>query len=205
MQLNAKLSGGGLDADAQGSVELSEPKSSEPRSFDPKVSVNLRVRNANLAPLFGIGAAEKSAQNINLSTRLILSGNRLTFDDLDSTAAGSRLRGHLALTLDPEKTIDGEVGLDTLELAPALAERTVRQVYQDVDESALIEEWIRRKYRNAVREGLFQEDKEMASAYRRLLHAGFRTGEIVRVLKRFARNPDLLDTFEPPDEPAGPE
>ena len=32
-------------------------------------------------------------------------------------------------------------------VAPALAEKTVQAVYQDVDESALIEEWIRRKYR----------------------------------------------------------
>ncbi len=83
-------------------------------------------------------------------------------------------------------------------VAPALAENTVRRVYQDVDESALIEEWIRRKYRLASRDGLFQEDKELAAAYRRLLRAGFRTGEIVRVLKRFARDPDLLDAFEPP-------
>ena len=85
-------------------------------------------------------------------------------------------------------------------VAPALAEKTVQQVYQGVDEAALIEEWIRRKYRQTPREGLFQEDKEVASAYRRLLHAGFRTGEIVRVLKRFARNPELLDSFEPPEE-----
>ena len=32
-------------------------------------------------------------------------------------------------------------------VAPALAEKTVSDVYQEVDESALIEEWIRRKYR----------------------------------------------------------
>jgi regulatory protein len=87
-------------------------------------------------------------------------------------------------------------------VAPTLAERTVRQVYQDVNDEALIEEWIRRKYRMAQREGLFQEDKDLAAAYRRLLHAGFRTGEIVRVLKRFAKNPELLDSFEPPEEPA---
>lgn len=87
-------------------------------------------------------------------------------------------------------------------VAPALAERTVRKVYQDVDEEALIEEWIRRKYRLAQREGLFQEDKDLAAAYRRLLRAGFRTGEIVKVLKRFARNPDLLDSLEPPEEEA---
>jgi regulatory protein len=81
-------------------------------------------------------------------------------------------------------------------VAPALAEKTVQKVYQDVDEPSLIEEWIRRKYRTAEREGLFQEDKDLAAAYRRLLRAGFRTGEIVRVLKRFAKNPELLDRLE---------
>lgn len=90
-------------------------------------------------------------------------------------------------------------------VAPALAERTVRELYQDVNEEALIEEWVRRKYRMASRETLFQEDKDVAAAYRRLLHAGFRTGDIIRVLKRFARNPELLDSFEPPEEPAEPE
>lgn len=113
LQLNAKINGGGLDADAQGSVELSAP--------EPKASVNLRVRNANLAPLFETSPADKSAQNVSLSSRLTLSGNRLIFDDLDSTASGSHLRGHLAMTFDQEKRLDGEVGLDTLDLAPALA------------------------------------------------------------------------------------
>ena len=85
-------------------------------------------------------------------------------------------------------------------VAPALAERSVREVYQDVNEEALIEEWIRRKYRSAPRESHIQQDKDVAAAYRRLLRAGFRPGEIVRVLKRFAKNPDLLDSLEPPDE-----
>jgi regulatory protein len=85
-------------------------------------------------------------------------------------------------------------------VAPSLAERTVQRVYQDVDEEALIEGLIRRKYRLAEREGLFRQDKDLAAAYRRLLHAGFRSGDIIRVLKRFARNPDLLDEFEPPEE-----
>jgi regulatory protein len=85
-------------------------------------------------------------------------------------------------------------------VAPAVAEGTVKQVYEGVDESALIEEWIRRKYRTTPREGLFKEDKDLAAAYRRLARAGFRTGEIVRVLKRFAKNPELLDNFELPEE-----
>ncbi|MGA9623872.1 MAG: regulatory protein RecX [Bryobacteraceae bacterium] len=84
-------------------------------------------------------------------------------------------------------------------VAPSLAERTVQKVYQDVDEEALIEDFIRRKYRLAPREGLFREDKDLAAAYRRLLHAGFRSGDIIRVLKRFARNPDLLNALEPPE------
>ena len=86
-------------------------------------------------------------------------------------------------------------------VAPALAERTVQKVYQDVDEQALIEDWIRRKYRTAPREGLFASEKDLGAAYRRMTRAGFRTGEILRALKRFAANPDLLDGFEPPEEP----
>jgi len=85
-------------------------------------------------------------------------------------------------------------------VAPSLAETTVRKTYEDVDEIALIEDWIRRKYRTTAREGLFSEDKDLAAAYRRLARAGFRAGEIIRVLKRFAKNPDLLDAFEPPEE-----
>jgi regulatory protein len=85
-------------------------------------------------------------------------------------------------------------------IAPTVAERTVEKVYQEVDETALIEDFVRRRYRTAVREGLFQEDKDLASAYRKLLRAGFSSGNIVSALKRFARNPDLLDQWEPPEE-----
>src|SRR3954447_9952796 len=85
-------------------------------------------------------------------------------------------------------------------VAPSLAEKTVGEVYQEVDETALIEDWVRRKYRAVPRETLFQAEKDLASAYRRLVRAGFRTGEIVRVLKKFAKNPELLDNFEPPED-----
>jgi regulatory protein len=85
-------------------------------------------------------------------------------------------------------------------VAPTLAESTVQKTYEDVDEIALIEDWIRRKYRTTAREGLFSEEKDLAAAYRRLARAGFRSGEIIRVLKRFAKNPELLDAFDPPEE-----
>ncbi|MGD0363657.1 MAG: regulatory protein RecX [Bryobacteraceae bacterium] len=85
-------------------------------------------------------------------------------------------------------------------VAPAVAQQTVGRVYEDIDEHALAEEFVRRKFRMASRESLFQDEKQMASAYRRLLRAGFRSATVVTVLKKFARNPDLLDGFEPPEE-----
>jgi regulatory protein len=85
-------------------------------------------------------------------------------------------------------------------VAPAVAERTVQKIYGAVDENALIEDFVRRKFHSAAREGLFQDEKDLASAYRKLLRAGFSTASIVRALKRFAKNPDLLDAFEPPEE-----
>ena len=61
------------------------------------------------------------AQNISLSSRVSLAGNKLTFDDLDSVAGGSRMRGRVALALGDEKSVEGEVGIDTLDLAPVFA------------------------------------------------------------------------------------
>jgi regulatory protein len=81
-------------------------------------------------------------------------------------------------------------------VAAGVAEKAVEGVYAEQDESALIEEFIRRKYRKVEREGLFREDKDLASAFRRLRTAGFQTGNIIRVLKRFAADPALLDGLE---------
>jgi large subunit ribosomal protein L24 len=61
------------------------------------------------------------AQDVGLSSRVSLAGGKVTFDDIDGAIAGSRLRGRLAMTLDGERRVDGEVGLDALDLAPAFA------------------------------------------------------------------------------------
>jgi large subunit ribosomal protein L24 len=113
LRLKAKLSGAGMDAEAEGTAE--------PWAAEPKASVSLNIRSASLAPLFDLKPSDALAQNISLSSRLSLAGSNLTFDDLDGTIAGSRLRGRLALTLDDEKKVEGEVGLDALDLAPAFA------------------------------------------------------------------------------------
>ncbi len=87
-------------------------------------------------------------------------------------------------------------------IAPVLAETAVGGVYSETDELELIERYVRKKYRTAERDGFLGDDKELARAFGRLRRAGFGAGNIVRVLKRFARNPDLLDGIEdvpPPD------
>ena len=113
LRLSAKMWGAGIDAELQGTAE--------PWAMFSKASVNLKARSINLAPAFGLKPTDPIAQDIRLFARASLAGNKLTLDDIDSIAAGSRLRGRLALTLDDEKTVDGEVGLDRLDLAPAFA------------------------------------------------------------------------------------
>ncbi|MGA2590221.1 MAG: regulatory protein RecX [Bryobacteraceae bacterium] len=87
-------------------------------------------------------------------------------------------------------------------VAPAVAQQTVGKVYESIDEEALAEDFVRRKFRLAPKENLFQSEKDLAAAYRRLMRAGFRSATALAVLKKFARDPDLLDSFEPPEEPA---
>jgi uncharacterized protein involved in outer membrane biogenesis len=111
LQIKAKLSGAGLDAEAQGSAE--------PFAAEAKANLNLRIGAINLAPLLDLKPTDALARNIGLMSRLTVAGSKWTFDDLDSQIAGSRLRGRVALTLDEEKSIEGEIGLDALALAPA--------------------------------------------------------------------------------------
>ncbi|WP_347337327.1 AsmA-like C-terminal region-containing protein [Bradyrhizobium tropiciagri] len=87
------------------------------RAGESKSSVSLRVRSADISPLLNLKSSDPVA-NIRLSSKLTLAGDKLTFDDLDSIVAGSRLRGRLALTLGDQKSVDGEVGLDQISLAP---------------------------------------------------------------------------------------
>lgn len=120
LRLKARLWGAGLDADAEGTVEPWTKPSTKDGASAGKSSVSLRVRSADISPLLNLKSSDPAA-SIRLSSRLTLAGDRLTFDDIDSIVAGSRLRGRLALTLADQKSIDGEVGLDQITLAPIFA------------------------------------------------------------------------------------
>ncbi len=81
-------------------------------------------------------------------------------------------------------------------VAPKLAEQVTEQTYQKTNEADLIEEFLRRKYRGKQLGAFLSEEKNLAAAFRRLRYAGFSAGQSIRVLKRFASQPEVLDALE---------
>jgi regulatory protein len=86
-------------------------------------------------------------------------------------------------------------------VAPKLAEQVTEQTYQQTNEAELIEEFLRRKYRGKKLSEFLSEEKNLAGAFRRLRYAGFSAGQSIRVLKRFANQPEVLDALESEDSP----
>ncbi len=84
-------------------------------------------------------------------------------------------------------------------VAPAVAERAVDEAYRHVDESELILQFLRRKYRKTPLETVLSEPKGVAAAYRRLRAAGFGAASVLGVLRRLVRDPELLWPLE--DDP----
>ena len=78
-------------------------------------------------------------------------------------------------------------------VAPALARKAVDTAYAETDETALIENFLARKYRGKNLGELLGEPKHLASAYRKLRTAGFSVGNSIRVLKRYAAEAENLE------------
>jgi regulatory protein len=78
-------------------------------------------------------------------------------------------------------------------VAPSLAKQTADAAYTQVDETAMIERFLERKYRGKDLGALLGEEKNLASAYRKLRTAGFSLGNSVRVLKRYAAAAERLE------------
>jgi regulatory protein len=81
-------------------------------------------------------------------------------------------------------------------VAPAVAKEAVDAAFEGVDETAMIEAFLKRKYRGKDLGALLQEQKELASAFRKLRGAGFSTGNSIRVLKRYAAEAERLEEME---------
>jgi regulatory protein len=90
--------------------------------------------------------------------------------------------------------------LRTRGISSQTAESTVRQIYEQVDEQDLIRRYLERKFRSKDLPQFLQEEKNLASAYRRLRTAGFSSNNSIRVLKEFSRQADLLEDADEPEE-----
>jgi regulatory protein len=81
-------------------------------------------------------------------------------------------------------------------VAPAVAREAVDAAFEGVDEPAMIQAFLVRKYRGKELKALLQDQKHLASAFRKLRGAGFSTGNSIRVLKRYAAEAGQLDELE---------
>jgi len=85
-------------------------------------------------------------------------------------------------------------------IAPAVAKQAVETAYSGVDEVALIESFLARKYRGKNLGELLCIEKNLASAFRRLRGAGFSAGNSIGVLKRYAAEADRLEEMDETEE-----
>jgi regulatory protein len=81
-------------------------------------------------------------------------------------------------------------------VAPSVAKQASEKAFEGADEVAMIEKFLARKYRGKDLGALLQEEKHLASAYRKLRTSGFSTGNSVKVLKRYAAQAELLEDSE---------
>ena len=81
-------------------------------------------------------------------------------------------------------------------VAPGVAKEAVEAAFEGVDEIAMIDAFLKRKYRGKDLGALLKEQKELASAFRKLRGAGFSTSNAIRVLKRYAAEAERLEELE---------
>lgn len=77
------------------------------------------------------------------------------------------------------------------------AEAAAEKTFAGTDEIALIEDYLKRKFRNVNLAEAMRDPAKLNSAYRKLRYAGFSGGNSIRVLKRYSENAEHLE-----DEPA---
>lgn len=84
-------------------------------------------------------------------------------------------------------------------IAPGVARQAVSRAYENVDESALIRDFLDRKMRGKNLGEHLKEPKNLASLYRRLRTAGFSSSSSIRVLKSYSAQAEELEAIEPAD------
>ncbi len=83
-------------------------------------------------------------------------------------------------------------------VARPVAENAVEKIFSGTDELDLIERFLQRKFRGKDLREFLKEEKNLASAYRRLRTAGFSSGGSFSVLKRYTNRAE--EWSEPEEE-----
>jgi large subunit ribosomal protein L24 len=113
LRVKAKLSGAGIDGDVQGTTDpLAEPATA---------ALNVAIRHADLGAWFDIKPTNVASLDASLTSRVSMSGPTFKLEDLDSTIGEARVRGRLTLTRGDELGVDGEIGMNTLDLSSVTA------------------------------------------------------------------------------------
>jgi regulatory protein len=112
---------------------------------------------------------------------------------------------YAALRLENEGHGRGRVLRDLRQhrVAPQLAEQAVNRAFSATDELELIDTYLKRKFRGKDLPSWLAEEKNLASAFRRLQYAGFSSGNSIRVLKRYAQRAEELEEVEVEDPVEG--
>ena len=83
-------------------------------------------------------------------------------------------------------------------VSSAVASQAVSSAFEGADEVQMVRDWLERKFRNKSLSEYLADEKQVASAYRKLRYAGFSSSSAIRVLREYSsRASDLED--EPDD------
>ena len=77
-----------------------------------------------------------------------------------------------------------------------VAKEAVREAYSETSEVELIGQFLERKYRGKDLKVFLEEEKNLASAYRRLRTAGYSSSNSIKVLKGFASRAEEIQEDE---------
>src|ERR1700723_234329 len=168
----------------------------QPQPLDPEKLLNVALR--------ALGGRAHSAGELRDKLRRRAQSD----EDVDSVLAKLREAGYLNDRRFAENFASARLqnqGLGKMRVlrdlrqrrvAPKLAEQVTEKTYEQTDEAKLIEEFLLRKFRGKQLPAFLSEAKNLAGAFRRLRYAGFSAGQSIRVLKRFASQPEVAEVLE---------
>ncbi|MCK9919664.1 AsmA family protein [Microbacteriaceae bacterium K1510] len=110
LRVETKLTAGGLDGSATGTVK--------PFAAEPAADLRLTLSRADASPLRG---AKSAPLPVTYAGRLQLAGKTLTLTDINAGVAGANVRGHLVVALTDPRRVQGELDADAVDGAALIA------------------------------------------------------------------------------------